>query len=184
MTKHRRPRPEKNERSERQPPIIYSFWTASGQIYGQIMQKHTTLLIELYRELYGSTITIANLNELASDLSQIVRRSRPWTGKFLHSLIKEYPGFTANGQLVEALTVLAGRQDGVDEVQARSKEAKVLTVNRLPAGTVVLGQAQRCATPGCQILFVPTHPRQKYHSKACAEKCRRKKRTKIRPNMA
>lgn len=144
------------------------------------MQKHTTLLIDIYRELYGSTITIANLNELASDLSQIVKRARPWTGKFLHSLIKGYPGFTANGQLVEALTVLAHRQDGADEVQARAKEAKVLTVNHLPAGTVVLGRARRCATPGCRIPFVPTHPRQKYHSKSCAEESRRQKRTKVR----
>lgn len=139
------------------------------------MQKHTTLLVDLYQELYGSTITIANLNELASDLSQIVKRARPWTGKFLHSLIKGYPGFTVNGQLVEALTVLASRQNGTDEVQARAKEAKVLTVNQLPTETVVLGKARRCATPGCSILFVPTHPRQKYHSKACAEKSRRRK---------
>jgi hypothetical protein len=144
------------------------------------MQKHTTLLLDLYQELYGSTITIANLNELASDLSQIVRRARPWTGKFLHSLIKGYSGFTVNGQLVEALTVLASRQDGVDEVRARAKETRVLTVNHLPAETVVLGRARRCATPGCRILFVPTHPRQKYHSKSCAEKSRRLKRTKIR----
>ena len=96
------------------------------------MQKHTTLLIDLYRELYGSTITIANLNELASDLSQIVKRARPWTGKFLHSLIKGYPGFTANGQLVEALTVLAHRQDGADEVQARAKEAKFHIPSKIP----------------------------------------------------
>ena len=143
------------------------------------MQKYTTLLIDIYQELYGSTITIANLNELAADLSKIVKRARPWTGKFLHSLIKGYPGFTANGQLIEALTVLAGRQDGVDEVQARAKETKVLSINQLPTGTVVLGEARRCATPGCQILFVPTHPRQKYHSKNCAETCRRQKRAKL-----
>ena len=144
------------------------------------MQKQTTLLIDIYQELYGSTITIANLNELACDLSQIVKRARPWTGKFLHSLIKGYPGFTANGQLVEALTVLARCQDGIDEVQARAKEARVLTVNQLPAGTVVLGKARRCATPGCRIPFVPTHPRQKYHSKSCAETYRRQKRAKSR----
>jgi len=159
---------------------MYSFWTLSGQNYGEKMQKHTTLLIDLYQGLYGSTITIANLNELASDLSQIVKRARPWTGKFLHSLIKGYPGFSANGQLIEALTILAADQNGIDEVQARVKEAKVLTVNHLPIETVVLGQARRCATPGCSILFVPIHPRQKYHSKRCAEKKRRQKRTKSR----
>jgi hypothetical protein len=71
-------------------------------------QKHTGLLLDLYREIYGPAVTMANLNELAADLSRIAGRSQPWTGKFLHSLIKGYPGFTANGQLIEALNILAG----------------------------------------------------------------------------
>jgi hypothetical protein len=140
------------------------------------MQKEAALLLNIYRDIYGSAITIANLNELATELSHIVGRARPWTGKFLHSLIKGYPGFSATEQLVEAIQVLDGQRNGLDEVEARAKEANVLAVNQLPAGTVILGQAQRCATPGCQILFVPTHPRQKYHSKSCAEKSRRQKR--------
>ena len=121
---------------------------------------------------------MANLNELASELSQIVGRARPWTGKFLHSLIKGYPGFNANEKLEEALTVLANRQEDIDEVHSMAKETKVLTVNHLPPETLILGHAQRCATPGCHILFVPTHPRQKYHSKNCAEKGRHQNRHK------
>ena len=144
------------------------------------MKNHTVLLLGLYQEIYGPAVTMAQLDELAADLSRIVGRNQPWTGKFLHSLIKGYPGFTVNDQLVEALHVLASRHDGVDEVQARAKEATVLAVNRLPAGTVVLGQARRCATPGCQVQFVPTHPRQKYHSKACAEVGRRHQRRILR----
>ena len=144
-------------------------------------QKHTVLLLDLYREIYGPAVTMANLNELAADLSQIARRNQPWTGKFLHSLIKGYAGFTANGQLVDALKILACRHDGLDEVQARAREATVLTVNQLPAGTVVLGRARRCATPGCQVQFVPTHPRQKYHSKTCAALGRRHRKRNLRP---
>jgi len=140
------------------------------------MQKEATTLFTIYQDIYGSVLTIANLNELAAELSQIVGRARPWTGKFLHSLIKGYPGFTATEQLVEAIEVLAGQRNGLDEVEARAQETNVLAVNQLPAGTVILGQAQRCATPGCPIMFVPTHPRQKYHSKSCAEKGRRQKR--------
>lgn len=140
------------------------------------MQKETTLLFDIYRDIYGSVITIANLNELAAELSQIVGRVRPWTGKFLHSLLKGYPGFTATEQLVEAIHILAGQRNGLDEVEARAQEASVLAVNQLPAGTVILGQAQRCATPGCSIIFVPTHPRQKYHSKSCSDLFRRQKR--------
>ena len=141
------------------------------------MQKDSTLLVALYQDMYGSNITIANLNELATELSQIVGRTRPWTGKFLHSLIKEYSGFTINDQLVEALNILAGQRNGIDDIQTRAKETIVLAINRLPAGTVILGKARRCATLGCDVNFVPTHPRQKYHSKACAERHRRKKRS-------
>lgn len=132
-------------------------------------------LCEIYQAIYGSKITMANLNELASDLSQLAGRARPWTGKFLHSLIKGYPGFTTNGQLVKALNILSGRLDALDEVQAQVKEVTVSAVNDLPAETVILGQAHRCATPGCRVLFVPTHPRQKYHSKTCAKMGRRRK---------
>lgn len=136
------------------------------------------LLMEVYQALYGSHITLANLNELACDLSQVARRSRPWTGKFLHSLIKGYAGFTTNKELLEALNILASRLVGCDEIQRRAKEATILTVNDLPEGTIVLGSARRCATPGCRVFFVPVHPRQKYHSRNCAASGKRHKRPK------
>ena len=142
------------------------------------MRNNRDLLIDFYQELYGPKISMANLNELASDLSQIAGRTRPWTGKFLHSLIKGYSGFTITDQLIKVLTILVSRHRGVDEVQAQATEAMVMSVNNLPAGTMILGQAQRCATPGCHILFVSTHPRQKYHSKICAAKARYLKRRK------
>lgn len=142
------------------------------------MQDYTSLLSDLYEDIYGLEIKMANLDELATELSELVGRSRPWTGKFLHSLIKGYPGFSANGQLAEALIILSSHRDGVDDVQARAKEAKVLTVHQLPTDTVILGEAQRCANPGCQVIFVPTHPRQKYHSKTCAAQSQRQKRNR------
>ena len=140
------------------------------------MQSVRQLLLEVYKEVYGPKITIANLNELADDLSQIAGRDRPWTGKFLHSVIKEYEGFATNGQLSKALAVMAARIDGADDLQARAQEVDgLLAVNNLPPGTVVLGQARRCATPGCPVRFVPTHHRQKYHSKTCADMARRRR---------
>lgn len=140
------------------------------------MKNEVKLLLDVYQKLYGPKITMANLDKLAADLSQIAGRARPWTGKLLHSLLKGYPGFKANGHLNNALNILLHRLDGLDEVQTQAKEAIVLTLNRLPTGTIVLGQARRCATPGCQVLFVPTHPRQKYHSKSCAKIGRRYQR--------
>jgi hypothetical protein len=152
----------------------------SGQlldIAGQLkMQTARELLLDIYQDVYGPKVTLANLNELAADLSQIAGRSRPWTGKFLHSLIKQYAGFSTNSKLIKALNILAAQLDGLNEVQARAREMSgLLAVNDLPPGTVILGVAQRCAAPGCPVRFVPTHPRQKYHSKACAVLARRHK---------
>lgn len=115
---------------------------------------------------------MANLNEFAATLSQIAKRDRPWTGKFLHSLLKGYPGFMANEKLLEALKVLRRRVSGAAEITAQATESTVLAVYRLPAQTIILGQPQQCATPGCYLWFVPTHPRQKYHSKTCARQGR------------
>ena len=153
-----------------------------GWLSGQLLdngerrkkQMGRTLLLDVYRALYGPEIAITHLDELARELSQIAGRERPWTGKYLHSLIKGYRGFSVNGKLVEALSILAARLKGTDEVQARAREVDgLLVVHDLPPGTVVLGQARRCAAPGCPVVFVPTHPRQKYHSRECARVARR-----------
>ena len=130
------------------------------------MQECKQQILNLYQKLYGPQITITHLNELAGKLSQSVHRKRPWTGKYLHSLIKGYAGFTATASLRQALIILAGRQD---EVQIRAQETTVLSLNPLPLNTIVLGQAQRCANPHCSIIFVPTNHSQKYHSKSCAQ---------------
>jgi hypothetical protein len=152
----------------------------SGQLLDSVgrqkMQTARELLLDVYQGVYGSKITLANLNELAHDLSEIIGRSRPWTGKFLHSVIKQYAGFSTNGKLIRALTILAAQLDGINEIQARAQEINgLLAINELPPGTVILGSAHRCARPGCSVRFVPTHPRQKYHSKECAALARQQK---------
>jgi hypothetical protein len=79
-------------------------------------------LAEMYQHMYGPQITMTNLDKMATDLSQIARRTRPWTGKFLHSLIKGYPGFSINNQLNDALTILASRLQHRNEVEAQINE--------------------------------------------------------------
>jgi hypothetical protein len=136
-------------------------------------------LVEIYRRIYGheAEIVMSNLDELARDLSEIVQRERPWTGKYLHSLIKEYPGFNANGRFGEALAALRSRLDGEDEVLARAKRVSVLALNGIPEHAIVLGKPRRCANPGCHVIFVPTHPRQKYHCRSCAKEASKLKRS-------
>lgn len=138
----------------------------------------TELVIKAYHLLYDDELSIVNLNDLAGRLSQMVNRDRPWTGKYLHSLIKGYAGFSPNQQLLDALVLLISHLENTDEVLERVQETTVLTVNPLPPGTVILGEAQRCANPGCNIIFVPTHPRQKYHSKYCARAVQRQTSSK------
>ena len=142
-------------------------------------QMAIVLLLDTYQALYGPDITIAHLDDLARDLSQFAGRCRPWTGKYLHSIIKGYDGFSANDELVRALTILGACLDGADEIQARAREVNgLLAINDLPDGTVILGRARRCANPGCPVVFVPTHPRQKYHSPACRAQARARRRSR------
>ncbi len=138
-------------------------------------QDCTPMLLNVYQTIYGESITMANLNELAATLSQIAQRDRPWTGKYLHSLLKGYAGFTATDKLIETLTIFQRQLAGEDEVMAHATKATVLAIHPLSAQTVILGKAQYCATPGCLVQFVPTHPRQKYHSKPCARRGRRRR---------
>ncbi len=137
-------------------------------------QIGTQMLLDTYQALYGPEIAISHLDDLAKDLSQIAGRNRPWTGKYLHSIIKGYDGFSATDELVKVLTIMASCRDGADEIQARAHEVDgLLAVHDLPTGTIVLGQAQQCANPRCPLVFVATHPRQIYHSAACAAMARR-----------
>jgi hypothetical protein len=137
------------------------------------MVNYADELITLYKMLYDGEITMASLTDLAGRLSQIAGKSRPWTGKYLHSLIRGYSGFSANSQLIEAIHTLANQQSSTDEILTMAKETKVLAVHPLPEGTVILGPARRCANPLCSVCFVPTHPRQRYHSRICARSRRR-----------
>ncbi len=138
----------------------------------------TQMLLDTYKALYGPEIAITHLDDLAKDLSQIAGRNRPWTGKYLHSIIKGYDGFSATDELVKVLTIMASCLGGTDEIQARAREVDgLLAIHDLPAGTIVLGHAQQCANPRCQLVFVATHPRQIYHSTACAQVARRQRKT-------
>jgi len=78
-------------------------------------------------------------------------------------------------EIARGVQAIAARLDGADDVRARAREANgLLAVNDLPWGTVILGQARPCALPGCPVVFVPTHPRQKYHSRECGRAARQR----------
>ena len=81
--------------------------------------------------------------------------------------------------ITRGILAIATRMDGIDEIQARAREVDgLLAINDLPDGTVILGRARRCANPGCPVVFVPTHPRQKYHSPACRAQARARRKSR------
>ena len=96
--------------------------------------------------------------------------SRPYTRGYISKL--EHGRVPITSGIAWGVLALTLRLDGVDAIQARARETNVLAVNDLPAGTVVLGPARRCANPGCPVMFVPVHPRQRYHCRACANQAR------------
>jgi hypothetical protein len=59
------------------------------------MVNYADRLTTLYKRLYADDITMANLTDLAGRLSRLAGKSRPWTGKYLHSLLRGYSGFSA-----------------------------------------------------------------------------------------
>lgn len=105
---------------------------------------------------------MANLTQLALELSQISGRERPWTGKYLHSLIKGYDGFRISDSLKKAIDVLSVHLDKLDE------PGKSILVDDLPPGIIVTRPPRQCATLCCERWFLPGSWNQKY----CTGRCR------------
>jgi len=139
------------------------------------------------------TVTSEMIRQIRDMLGQSQRQFGETLWNAVHGSNDNGSGYTRNyvsmlergktpitSRIAQGVRAMAARLDGADEVQARARQAcDLLAVNDLPAGTVILGHAQRCANPGCPVVFVPTHPRQKYHSRACAEMARKESRRRL-----
>jgi hypothetical protein len=128
----------------------------------------TNLLEALYRELYGDPAApgkMANLRELAVLLSDIVKREKPWTYRYLNSLLNGDAGFRVTPELEQALQVLATRLDNAHPLQAWLVKIEAYSINgAVQPGSIITGKSERCA---CGVLFVPHHHFQKY----CCPQC-------------
>ena len=101
----------------------------------------------------------------------------PYTRSYVSKLERGQKPITI--VITRGILAIATRMDGIDEIQARAREVDgLLAINELPDGTVILGRARRCANPGCPVVFVPTHPRQKYHSPACRAQARARRKSR------
>lgn len=121
-------------------------------------------VLALYHKHYGPDIHLDRLEFLAGQLSRIMQRDRPWTAKFLHSIIHAHNGYQdySNPQLDMALDILAHELDGGKATLVIS--SGVFSHIPLPPGTIIQGDVIKCS---CGVHFVPRWASQKYHSKRC-----------------
>lgn len=135
------------------------------------------ILRTIYLEIYGPLNApgkMRNLRELAATLSKIAKREKPWTHRYLNSLLNGDSGFRVTPELDIALRVLATKLDGANPLQARLVEITVYSVNgHTKPSSIILGESKRCK--GCQVLMVPRVPWQDYCGKECPGRPKRKR---------
>lgn len=140
--------------------------------------KNTILVV--YKRLFDTgEIKWSNLELMASRLSELANRNRPWTAKFLHSLLKEHEGFKDyhNEALALSLQLLAHELDGGGATAMIISRSIVVVSTPLPPGTIIQGEVRRCQ---CGLWFVPRWHSQKYHDKRCKSKARYLRRKNIK----
>lgn len=138
----------------------------------------SVLLRELYKEIYGPLDgpgKMKNLAEMAANLSRIANRERPWTNRYLNSLINGNEGFALTEELYRALDAMAGKLDGANPLQAHLVEITAYSINgSVEPGSIITGKSTRC--PGCLVLFVPHNYFQVYCGPECPGRPKRKGR--------
>jgi hypothetical protein len=94
------------------------------------------------------------------------RASKGFTRQYVHRLETGQDVITP--EIATAFWRIAAAHDSVDPSIATTHPAQVYALNPID-GALVAGAARDCARAGCSVRFVPTHPRQKYHSVWCRE---------------
>jgi len=129
-------------------------------------------ILPLYRRLFATDkVSFANLEIMAERLSGLVERPKPWTAKFLDSLLHEYKGYQNyhNESLALALGLLSHELDGGGTQAMIVSRSIVISHIPLPPGTVIQGEVKQCT---CGLWFVPKWHSQRYHDKKCKSKAR------------
>lgn len=138
---------------------------------------NTDILRTIYLEIYGPLDRpgkMKNLRELATTLSEISKREKPWTHRYLNSLLNGDSGFRVTPELDTALRVLTAKLDSSNPLESRLVEITVFSVNgHVQPTSIILGQSKRCK--GCHALIVPKVPWQQYCGKECPGKPKRKR---------
>jgi hypothetical protein len=100
-------------------------------------------------------------DDMAQRLSKIVKKDEPWTWRYVQSVASQT--VAPSKKFKRAVEVLAVVFDEMPIAIANSVSVSVFAEQgTIPEGAFVMGEARRCAMPGCTITFVPTVPWRKY----------------------
>lgn len=127
-----------------------------------------SLYEEMYDELAGKS-KLSKLTTLGKLLAKTINRKPDWTAHHLNAVIMDYSGFAVTPELERAIQIVGMRNDGQPEIQARSRQITVFTVNGIEPDSVVFGHTVLCY---CQRRVVFNHPSRKYCFEECKERAR------------
>jgi hypothetical protein len=121
-------------------------------------------IVDYYSDLRARLGNVKFYDHLAGQLSKIASRPKPWTWRYVQGVqagtVEPSPAFS------RAVNALGAAIDDVPAILAYTVTVQVYArPGAVPPGAIVLAEARACAWPGCQVIFVPTVPNQKYCSK-------------------
>jgi hypothetical protein len=123
----------------------------------------TKTLGELYNQKYASDERTKKerLTELANRLSEIAGRERPWTWRFLNSLLNGNEGFSVSPQMEQALHILAGQNGHSAEIK--------LVVLKVHPDSEILDMSKLLAMGQIAVVLIIPPEEWQRHSIECAE---------------
>ncbi len=110
-------------------------------------------------------IGVDDLTDIANRLSAIAKHEPAWTWRYLRNVLNKK--LDASQKLLQAVVALGATLDGIPAELAAAHPVSVMTAGNIKPGALVLANSRPCANPYCMIHFVPSSPRQRYHSAAC-----------------
>lgn len=110
-------------------------------------------------------ISVDALQEIADRLSVIGRKEPAWGWRYLRNVLNRK--IDASQKLLTAIMALGATIDGIPAELAGARQVSVMAVGTVTPGSLILASSRPCANPYCNLHFVPSSPRQRYHSAAC-----------------
>lgn len=127
---------------------------------------------EMHKDLSGKS-KLSKLATLGKLLAKTISREPAWTAHHLNAVIMGYGGFVVTPELERAIQIVAMRHDGQPEIQARSRQITVFTVNGIEPDSIIFGHTVLCY---CQRRVVFNHPSRKYCFEECKERARQERK--------